>query len=134
MRQLLYISDSLVGTDVAALDRIMIQARAHNTLVGLTGLLWTDGKRFAQVLEGERSVVDELLAKLDLDRRHVNLEIVQDSGIEERQYGDWSMMRPSNDRLFAVYESRMTAQLNRLRSALGAAFEDVISGSRPALG
>ena len=122
VRQLLYISDSLVGTDISALDRIMVQARAHNSLFGLTGLLWTDGKRFAHVLEGERRAVGELLAKLSLDGRHARLKVVQDTLLESRQYGDWSMMRPSNDRLFAAYESRMITQLNRLRSDLGAAF------------
>ena len=131
MRQLLYVSESLVGSDVRELDRIMVAARANNAMDGLTGLLWTDGKRFAQVLEGDSSAVASLLAKLCLDRRHRDLEVVHDTTIAQRQFGDWSMGRPTNDRIFMTYEERMRTQLGKLRSELGAIFESVIAGSRP---
>lgn len=44
VRRLFYVSDSLIGSDVSALDTIMVQARTGNAIDGISGLLWTDGK------------------------------------------------------------------------------------------
>ena len=133
MRQLLYVSDSRIGTDTLALDRLMLQARHNNALDGITGLLWTDGRRFAQVLEGEEALIAELVAKLRTDERHANFEIVQDGSTDERRFGEWSMNRPDIDAAAQVYEQRMRRQLASVGTALTHAYEQVIGGSRTAM-
>ena len=132
MRQLLYVSESLVGDDEQALDQLITQARHNNALDGVTGLLWTDGRRFAQVIEGGEHAVDELIAKIRDDARHANVETVLDSSVDERAFGEWSMARPAADGLGEVYEQRMRRELARIRSGLGAIFAEVIAGDRAA--
>lgn len=129
MRQLLYVSVSLIGDDVRALDRLMVQAQTNNALVGITGLLWTDGAYFAQVLEGEAVFVEELVHRMRRDPRHHSLEIVDDAHVEERQYGDWSMMRPANDELARTYEQRLLSRLDTLTDPLSAKFRTIIGSS-----
>lgn len=133
MRQLLYVSRSRIGSDTQALDRLMMQARNNNAIDGTTGLLWTDGSRFAQVLEGEDAVIAQLLDKLRIDERHAGLAIVQDVQIAERRFGQWSMNRPDADPVAEVYADRMRRQLASIRSPLSEAFEQVVAGSRPVL-
>jgi hypothetical protein len=42
----------------------------YNKLVGVTGLLVFDGVRYIQLIEGEDSAVDLLMARIARDRRH----------------------------------------------------------------
>ncbi len=81
--------------------------------------------------EGGESAIAELVGKLRVDPRHANFEIVQDVGIDDRQFGEWSMNRPAVDSLADLYEQRMLRQLSRVTSALNATFRRVIVGSRP---
>lgn len=130
MRQLLYVSESYVGHDIAALDRLMVQARTNNAIDGITGLLWTDGILFAQVIEGDEPAVDDLIARLQRDDRHSEMRIVGDARTEQRQFGDWSMNRPSSDPMAEVFESRMLSQLARAGGPGAADFRRIIAGAR----
>ncbi len=49
------------------------------------------GCHFLQVLEGEASVLDELLAKIERDPRHKDLKVLFRGKLEERVFGRWSM-------------------------------------------
>ena len=88
MKQIIYVSRSLIATDQAELDLIWIQSRYNNALSGITGLLWTDGARFAQVLEGDITAVDATLTHILADPRHDNLELVFTTQVEAREFGD----------------------------------------------
>ncbi len=129
MRQILYTSRSLIGDNIRALDELMVQAQANNALDGITGLLWTDGNRFAQVIEGSDNALAALLDRLPADPRHREFAILQDSSVADRQFGDWSMARPANDPLFASFERRMQDQLASLGNVLSAKFSDIITRS-----
>ena len=50
MRQMLYISSVVRGT-IIDLSAIVGQSIRNNRRVGVTGLLWSDGKRFLQALD-----------------------------------------------------------------------------------
>lgn len=130
MRQVMYVSDSLVGSDVQALERLIVQARTNNALDGITGLLWTDGAQFAQVVEGSPSAVTDLMAKLHRDVRHTALQAVSDIETTDRQYGAWAMAQPAFDVMAAECERRIRAQLTWLRSDLSGSFEGVVERAR----
>jgi hypothetical protein len=44
-----------------------------------------------QVLEGERTKVNNLFSKIKMDRRHKNVELLLLEDISQRLYGQWSM-------------------------------------------
>ena len=69
----------------------MEQCRSKNARLGITGMLLYKDGNFMQVLEGEDSVVRQLAAEIELDRRHKNFTILTEEPIVQRQFGDWSM-------------------------------------------
>jgi hypothetical protein len=57
MRRIIYTSRSLIEGNLAELDAIMAESTAWNTTAGITGMLWSDGANFAQVIEGAHTEV-----------------------------------------------------------------------------
>ncbi len=56
--QTFYVSRARSAFDETAVQAILERSRRHNVSVGVTGCLLFSGRCFAQVLEGERAVVD----------------------------------------------------------------------------
>ena len=130
MRQVFYVSDSLVGTESRELDAILERSQNNNTVDGITGLLWTDGKRFAQVIEGDDGAIEELMGRLKADPRHANLRVLEHySGVRERLYGAWAMVQPAQEPLAEIYERRVRTFLDRAPEPVRSMFLEIISGS-----
>ena len=91
MRRLVYTSRSLVASDPGQLDAILAVSRERNRRAGITGMLWSDGASFAQVLEGDAEAVEATMKRIRADRRHSHIEIVLDRAVTSRQFGRWSM-------------------------------------------
>jgi hypothetical protein len=92
MHRLIYISRSLVGTDPGALDAIVDRSATLNQRQGITGMLWSDGSSFAQVLEGESQAVAETMNRIRVNRRHTEIEVVLDRPVVQRMFGQWAMV------------------------------------------
>jgi hypothetical protein len=71
-----------VGTDAGALDAIVDRSATLNQSQGITGMLWSDGSSFAQVLEGEYPAVAGTMNRIRVDRRHTEVEVVLDRANE----------------------------------------------------
>jgi hypothetical protein len=90
MRQLVYIS-SLKRQAVADPVAILSQSRRNNARARVTGLLFFDGKRFLQALEGDDAAVDATFARIQQDDRHHALVVLSSREIERREFGEWAM-------------------------------------------
>ncbi len=77
-----------VGAEIAG---ILDAARENNRRAGITGALLFSGGRFAQVLEGPRSALEDLFETIECDPRHSDVIILHFHPIEARSFGDWSM-------------------------------------------
>ncbi len=66
-------------------------AQAHNRKHQITGVLCQGDGLYLQVLEGERSEVNRLYARIIADRRHKDVEMLQFEEITHRRYPAWSM-------------------------------------------
>jgi hypothetical protein len=90
VRQLVYISTAAYGVaaDPAA---ILATSRRNNARDRVTGLLWFDGKRFLQALEGEEEVVDRTFRRIQADPRHRAMVVLSSRTIAEREFGEWAM-------------------------------------------
>ncbi len=130
MRQILYKSKSRVGLDRDELEKLTIAAGVNNALADITGLLWTDGNEFVQVLEGDSGQLEQLLQVLYRDPRHTDVQIVDDRPISTREYGDWSMQRPVADTSTHGFEHRMLLRLDAANTAMARAVQSVIRGSK----
>lgn len=96
MLQLIYIS-SAVGAPVTS-DILAVSCR-NNGRDDVTGLLYADGKRFLQALEGPDAAVETAYARIARDPRHRAVVILSRRVIERREFGQWGMAerRPGED-------------------------------------
>ena len=91
--RLIYLS-RLVGSQTPELtDSILRKAQAWNTQNDITGMLCEGQGVYLQALEGERSKVTSLYARIHADPRHKDLELLHCESIAERRYRGWSMAR-----------------------------------------
>lgn len=71
--------------------RILAKSRINNRINGLVGVLYFGDGIFFQCLEGEEQAVNNLLAKLEADRRHKDLKVISKKYIEKLSFGEWAM-------------------------------------------
>lgn len=91
MLQLVYISTARPSVDQHEIGRILAASRRRNQPDGISGLLVYDGVRFLQVLEGDRTAVEAVYARIRGDQRHRAPVILSEREVEAREFGDWSM-------------------------------------------
>lgn len=127
MRQLLYVSLSTTPPSETPLAAILQQSRHNNALDGVTGLLWSDGERFAQVLEGDGDAIDDAMRRIRADRRHRGITVLHDREIEHRQFGDWSMEVRESGFLADDYDNRMRSALDNASDAIRQVFATLIA-------
>jgi len=71
--------------------QILAVSRKNNAKNKLFGALYYGNSNFFQCLEGEKTAVDALLAKIQLDSRHKNLKILHQEPIEQPSFQNWEM-------------------------------------------
>jgi hypothetical protein len=91
MHQLIYISTARLADADRDVGQILLASRRNNMRDGITGLLVFDGKRFLQVLEGPRRLVEATLARIKADTRHRAPVILSAREIEQAEFGNWNM-------------------------------------------
>jgi hypothetical protein len=130
VRQILYISTSTVPGDKADLVGILEQSRHNNAIDGVTGLLWSDGRHFMQVIEGPKASISDTFARIQVDTRHERLEVLHDRPIEDREFGGWSMAhRRANDPA-DIYDAQMHRLLSRASPSISKPFFDLMNNGR----
>ena len=112
MRQILYMSSSTIAGDKADLVGLLQQSRHNNALHDITGLLWSDGTHFLQVIEGPTAFVDATFGRITQDDRHYDLSLQHNIPIHERQFGAWTMAHRRADDPVDAYDARMRRLLN----------------------
>ena len=111
MRQLLYISSKTPGQEISV-GNILIQSRRNNDAVGVTGLLYTDGTRFLQVLEGEGAAVTATFDRIRADARHHAVVVLSDKAVAERSFGRWAMAHRLPTDPADEFDERVTRMLH----------------------
>ena len=86
--RLLYASRAVSAVDQEELHSILKQSKADNARNGITGALClcTQERIFVQVLEGSRSVVNDVYRRILADTRHVDVVLLQYEEIEARRF------------------------------------------------
>jgi hypothetical protein len=88
--RLLYASRA-VDTSTGAIEAILAQARQHNPVSGITGILCYGGGIFLQAIEGGRTAVSELFGHIQKDPRHKDVVLLNFEEIAERRFFGWTM-------------------------------------------
>jgi hypothetical protein len=110
VRQLIYISSVNPAVPIDA-DEILAGSRRRNTALGITGLLYHDGKRFLQAIEGEDAAIADLYGRLQGDPRHRAIVILSDRQVDAREFGAWAMAhrQPGDGEGFVAEVERLVA-------------------------
>ena len=89
--RLLYVSQPVGPITTTTTTLILEKSTAYNKKENITGVLCQGSGLFLQVLEGERSHVNLLYARIMADRVHHNVELLSMEEITHRRFGHWSM-------------------------------------------
>jgi hypothetical protein len=89
--RLLYVSQPTGPITTTVTTSILEKSNAYNQKENITGVLCQGSNLYIQVLEGERSKVNVLYARIMADRHHRNIELLSMEEITHRQFGQWSM-------------------------------------------
>ena len=76
---------------LGSLVRLGNEARLANAPLHVTGVLFYDEGGFIQVLEGDRSILSRLFARIAADARHKDVVKIANGRIRSRLFDDWSM-------------------------------------------
>ena len=87
--ELSYLSEAHSDMSFLGLMRLLESARAFNQKHSVTGILFYDNQQFAQVIEGERANIMKVWKRIQDDKRHHRIELLEIKEISERSYPDW---------------------------------------------
>ena len=127
MRQLLYVSTASRPDARIDIDAIFERSRHNNALDGVTGLLYTDGRRFLQVIEGSDESIEQTFARIGGDNRHKDITVLIDRSIDAREFGYWAMSRRSDRTALDELDQLMMRRLSRTSDDVRAAFLDLVT-------
>jgi hypothetical protein len=91
LMSLMYYSNITPGIKPDEVANIFRTAQRRNSDRGISGVLYSDGKRFLQVIEGSRREVSQVFATIQKDPRHQDITVASCSEIAEREFDEWSM-------------------------------------------
>lgn len=100
MLSIVYTSASRVRPTDGDLATLLMNSRANNRRLGLSGFLMHKQGRFVQVLEGPDDVVQARYELIAADPRHTDVVELLRESIDRPRFADWSMgYRPTTDEL-----------------------------------
>lgn len=125
-RQLIYASQSNPRGARVDLDAVYDASRHNNAIDGVTGLLFSDGFRFVQVLEGSDEAVAATMARIVADSRHRDIDVLRDVAVEAREFGQWSMADRRRGERADAFDERLRFYLRNVAPATRAMFLDLL--------
>ena len=87
--ELSYLSEAVSDMSFLGLMRLLESARVFNQKNGITGILLYDNQQFGQIIEGERASVMKAWKRIQDDKRHHRVELLEIREITERSFPDW---------------------------------------------
>jgi hypothetical protein len=87
--ELSYLSEAVSDMSFLSLMRLLESARAFNQNNDITGILLYDNQQFGQILEGEYANVMKAWKRVQEDKRHHRVELLEIREISERSFPEW---------------------------------------------
>lgn len=91
--RLVYYSENRIPLDrlESEIETILTSSRNNNVLVGISGALMFNAGYFAQVLEGTQPAIESTFERIQQDRRHGNVNLLEFTAAPTRAFQTWSM-------------------------------------------
>jgi len=120
MLQLVYISTAAKNADSAPILRT---SRRNNRRDGITGLLYADGVRFMQALEGPIEAVEAAYERIKGDPRHKAPVVLSRRDVDTREFGNWEMAERQPDEQGEAFIRHIEELTARASPAIRATFD-----------
>ena len=88
---LVYVSAAVTWFSESELRTLLTSARFRNEHAGITGMLLYKDGNFMQALEGPEPAVRALYKRIEADRRHGGLVVLDCGTQRSRQFASWNM-------------------------------------------
>lgn len=98
-----FVSRSTHDLGILGLVNLCVQSYCNNVELGLTGILFFDGRHFGQVLEGRRDAVDNRWQVIQRDQRHTDLHVITQKDIARRNFSNWSFHTPDAESIVMLF-------------------------------
>ncbi|MBU3638596.1 BLUF domain-containing protein [Polynucleobacter sp. AP-RePozz3-80-G7] len=126
--ELSYLSEAVSDMSFLGLMRLLESARAFNQKNGVTGILLYDNQQFGQIIEGEHANVMKVWKRIQEDKRHHRVELLEIREITERNFPDWLLRFYGGETLTRDYpaltdmvggmDKHSLALMNKMRASL----------------
>lgn len=98
LRAIAYLSSTSVTLSDAKLEALLLDARAFNESVKVTGALLYNGTAFLQYFEGDSNACEQVYQRIRDSSRHHSITTIVDSEVSSRYFSSWSMAYSSATR------------------------------------
>lgn len=88
---IVYRSRAVAPLSAEELYRLTIESQARNRREAVTGVMLYDDRNFFQWLEGPSEGIGRVMHSIRNDRRHTDIEVLNDQPARARAFGEWSM-------------------------------------------
>jgi Sensors of blue-light using FAD len=126
--ELSYLSEAVSDMSFLGLMRLLESARNFNQKHGITGILLYDNQQFGQIIEGERTSIMKAWKRIQDDKRHHRIELLEIREITERSYPEWLLRFYGGETLARDYpalaemvggmDKHSLALMNKMRASL----------------
>jgi Sensors of blue-light using FAD len=126
--ELSYLSEAVSDMSFLGLMRLLESARTFNQNNGITGILLYDNQQFGQIIEGERASVMKAWRRIQDDKRHHRIELLEIREISERSFPEWLLRFYGGETLTRDYpaladmvggmDKHSLALMNKMRESL----------------
>ncbi len=123
MLQLVYVSTATAVSGAGEPETILAVSRANNARDAITGLLYSDGKRFLQALEGPSAAVEAAFARIRSDPRHRAVVVLSRREVSAREFGEWAMAHRGDDADGDAFVARVGQLAAQAAPSVRATFE-----------
>ncbi|QIG81011.1 BLUF domain-containing protein [Stakelama tenebrarum] len=123
MLQLVYVSSVNPAAGSVAPEPILQVSRRLNARDDITGLLYSDGRRFLQALEGPEEAVEAAFARIEADPRHRAIVLLSRRIVDRREFGDWMMAHRTTAEDLDEFLHRIRTLVARASPEIRATFE-----------
>lgn len=124
--ELSYLSEAVSDMSFLGLMRLLESARAFNQMHGVTGILLYDNQQFGQIIEGERANIMKVWKRIQDDKRHHRIELLEIREISERTYPEWLLRfyggetltrdYPALEQMVGGMDKHSLALMNKMRA------------------
>jgi hypothetical protein len=101
--ELSYLSEAITDMSFLGLMRLLESARTFNQKNGITGILLYDNQQFGQIIEGEHANVMKAWKRIQEDKRHHRVELLEIREITERSFPKWLLRFYGGETLILDY-------------------------------